>query len=56
MKSLRNRLERGFENFARFVYRHRIKTLVVMLLLMGPPVLPGLSSLSDKKVLIFLKQ
>ena len=35
MKSLRNRLEHGFEKFARFVYRHRLKTLILMVLLMG---------------------
>ncbi len=35
MKNLRNRVERGFENFAYFVYRHRIKTVTIMLLLMA---------------------
>ena len=35
MKNLRNRVERGFENFAYFVYRHRIKTVIIMLLLMA---------------------
>ena len=35
MVSLRNRVERGFENFSHFIYRHRIKTVIIMLLLMG---------------------
>ena len=35
MKNLRNRMERGFENFASFIYRHRIKTVIIMLFLMG---------------------
>ena len=35
MKNLRNRMERGFENFARSIYRHRIKTVIIMLFLMG---------------------
>ena len=35
MVSLRNRVEQGFEDFAHFVYRHRIKTAIIMLLLMG---------------------
>ena len=35
MKNLRNRVERGFEKFAYFIYRHRIKTVIIMLLLMG---------------------
>ncbi len=35
MKNIRNCVERGFENFAHFLYRHRIKTVVIMLLLLG---------------------
>ena len=35
MKDLRHRVEQGFENFAHFVCRHRIKTVIIMLLLMG---------------------
>ena len=35
MVNLRNRVERGFENFSHFIYRHRIKTVIIMLLLMG---------------------
>ena len=35
MVNLRNRIEHGFENFAHFIYHHRIKTVIIMLLLMG---------------------
>ncbi len=30
MENLRNRIEKGFEVFAATIYRHRIKTLLVM--------------------------
>jgi predicted RND superfamily exporter protein len=35
MESLRNQVEQGFEKFAYFIYRHRIKTVIITLLLLG---------------------
>src|SRR5210317_2082718 len=35
MKNFRHRVEQRFEDFAHFVYRHRIKTAIIMLVLMG---------------------
>jgi len=34
MKNFRHRVEQRFEDFARCVYRHRIKTTIIMLVLM----------------------
>ncbi len=33
MRAIRNRIEKGFEQFARVIYRHRIKTLLVILVI-----------------------
>ena len=33
MSAIRNRIEKGFEQFARKIYRHRIKTLLVILVI-----------------------
>ena len=35
MAKLRNRIEQGFENFAHSIYRHRLKTVIIMLFFMG---------------------
>ena len=35
MAKLRNRIEQGFENFAHSIYRHRLKTVIIMFILMG---------------------
>ena len=35
MKNFRHRVEQGFEDFAHFVYHRRIKTVAIMLILMG---------------------
>ena len=38
MASIRYRIEQGFEQFAHFIYRNRIKTIIVMLILIAAVV------------------